>query len=190
MLFLKRRYRFGQLDRFGQPVTGNADRTLHAGIELSGGLEFLRKFTAVGNFTYSQNELKEYVVYDGAGTPIDLSGNPIAGFPDIIANLRLTYGHRGFSISMAMQHVGKQFTDNFGDQSPYASVTDENFVDAYTAFHGVLAYDFGKTLSLSKLSLQLHIQNIFDTLYNTHGEGAQFFPAAERHAFANLKFEL
>jgi outer membrane receptor protein involved in Fe transport len=92
--------------------------------------------------------------------------------------------------------VGKQYTDNSGDQSPYESVNDENFVDAYTVFHGMLGYDFARWLKpFSGLTLQLHVQNIFDILYNTHGQYNsifdihEFFPAAERHFFLNAKFE-
>jgi len=43
---------------------------------------------------------------------------------------------------------------------------------------------------LSSLKIQLHIQNIFDTLYISHGEGTLFFPAAERQVFVNAQFEL
>ncbi|MFZ0390019.1 MAG: TonB-dependent receptor [Calditrichia bacterium] len=171
----------GQLDRFGQPVTGNADRTRHAGAEFYFQGNINRSFILSGNFTYSQNKLLDYYVFEG-NTRFNLDGNTIAGFPDMLANLRATYRHRSFTASLVMRHVGKQFTDNFENEA--------NTVDAYTVFHGSLGYDITALPGLSLLNLQLHVRNIFDTLYITHGEGDQFFPAAERHLFVNARFEL
>ncbi len=176
----------GQLDRFGQPITGNAPRSLHTGIELSGRAQLNRAFFAIANLTYSQNKLKKYSLfdYDSEGNVVEqkLDGNAIAGFPDFLANARLSYQHGGLSASVAMQHVGKFYTDNFQNE--------ENTVDAYTVFHGMLGYDFGKLLKMKSLLVQLHVRNIFDTLYIAHGEGSDFFPAAERHFFVNAKIEL
>lgn len=171
----------GQLDRFGQPVTGNAERTVHAGVELSGQAVLLNRWQIFGNLTFSQNELKRYTVYED-DAPLRLDGNPIAGFPDFLANARAQYQHAGFTASLSMQHVGKRYTDNFKNEN--------NTVDPYTVFHGTVAYDFGKWLPFPGLILQLHVQNIFDTLYITHGEGEEFFPAAERHFFVNARLGL
>jgi iron complex outermembrane receptor protein len=171
----------GQLDRFGQPITGNAERTLHTGVELSGGVTFSSKLTAVANLSFSNNELKKYTVYAGDGTPTSLDGNPIAGFPDLLANARITYQNKGFTVSFAMQHVGQQYTDNFKN--------DENMVDAYTAANGMIGFDLGNRVGLTGLTIQLHVQNIFDSLYIAHGEGEAFFPAAERQVFVNTKID-
>ncbi|MCB0287112.1 MAG: TonB-dependent receptor, partial [Calditrichaeota bacterium] len=68
---------------------------------------------------------------------------------------------------------------------------EQHTVDAHTVFHGVLGYDLGRFLQSRKgFLLQLHVRNIFDKLYIAHGEGADFFPAAERHFFVNAKIEL
>ena len=53
MLFNDEIVKSGQLDRFGQPVTGNVDRTVHAGVELSFILKFLKnKFEIIGNTVF------------------------------------------------------------------------------------------------------------------------------------------
>src|SRR5690606_25436034 len=44
MLFNDEIVKNGQLDRFGQPVTGNVDRTIHSGIEISGLVKFPDSF--------------------------------------------------------------------------------------------------------------------------------------------------
>jgi hypothetical protein len=51
----------------------------------------------------------------------------------------------------------------------------------------MVSYQLLDISGVSKIQLQLHIQNLFDILYNTYGAGAEFFPAAERNAFINLK---
>lgn len=172
----------GQLDRFGQPVTGNAERTVHAGIEANAMLQLNSFLSGGGNLTLSRNELKRYSVYDSDGSEIRLDGNPIAGFPEFLANARLNFRHRGLSASLMMQHVGKQYSDNFQNEA--------NTVDAYTVFNGMIGCRLSRLAPLSQITLQLHIQNIFDRLYITHGEGTDFFPAAERHFFVNMMVEL
>jgi iron complex outermembrane receptor protein len=175
----------GQVDRFGQPVTGNAGRTVHAGLELLADARIGRAFTLSGNLMLSQNELKKYTVYVREDTliiPKRLAGNPIAGFPNTLANGRLTYFQCGFTASLAMQYAGKQYTDNFKN--------DRNTVDPYTVFNGMMGYTFARGSTLGGLSLQVHAQYLFDKLYLMHGEGGQFFPAAERQIFVNAKYEL
>lgn len=172
----------GQLDRFGQPVTGNAEKTLHRGIELQLRALIGSGLTVDANATFSNNELTKYAVYSGSGEKIVLDGNPIAGFPDKLANARLSYLAGGVQASVSMQYVGKFYTDNFKNE--------ENTVDARTVFHGMIGYDLPFALGLKKAILQLHVQNIFDAVYITHGEGDSFFPAAGRHAFLNLNFSL
>ncbi len=172
----------GQLDRFGQPRTGNADRTLHTGMEISMQAPIYTGFNANGNLMISRNTLKRYTVYSGDARPVQLDGNPIAGFPNFLANARLTYNYRSFTGSLAMQHVGKQYTDNYKNEA--------NTVDPYTVFNGMLGYRINRMSGMSAVVLQLHFQNIFDTVYIAHGEGADFFPAAGRQIFFNTKLEL
>ncbi|MCI0695577.1 TonB-dependent receptor [candidate division KSB1 bacterium] len=172
----------GQLDRFGQPITGNAERTLHTGIELITSARIFPKLTLSGNLMLSRNELKKYSVFQSDGTRQILDGNPIAGFPDALANARLTFADFGLIASLAMQYVGKQYTDNFKNE--------QNTVDPYTVFNGMMGYTFTRGSMLGGLSLQLHVQNLFDKLYIMHGEGEEFFPAAERQIFVNAKYDL
>ncbi len=176
----------GGLDVFGQPITGNAQRTLHAGVELSAATRLAGGLQFSGNLTYSKNELTKYTSYetDSEGNPVAvvLDGNSVAGFPDFLANARLSYQKSGLNASLLMQHVGKQYTDNFQN--------DDNSVDPYTVFHGMVGYDLQSLISGVKVHLQLHIRNLFDKLYIAHGEGATFFPAADRHVFLNARVEL
>ncbi len=180
----------GQLDRFGQPVTGNADRASHTGVELSFQGNLWRSLTLSGNFTVSQNKLEKYSVFNSDGSEIVLDGNPIAGFPDILGNLRATYRFRDFQLSAGMRHVGKQYTNNYGDQSVFYGMAADNVVDPFTVFNGMIGYTFPSTAGLSGINLQLHVENIFNTIYILHGENDEFFPAAGRQVFMNARFDL
>lgn len=176
----------GQSDRFGQPITVNADRTLHRGIEISSAIRISDVLELNGNAMMSKNTLKRYLEFEvdsvGTAREIKLDGKPIAGFPDFIANARLTFSRGGLSASLAIQAIGKQYTDNYEKE--------QNAVDAYTVFNGYASYRFGDGSPVAGLTLQFHVQNLFDKLYAMHGEGSDFFPAAERQVFVNAKYDL
>lgn len=184
----------GQLDLFGQPVTGNAEKTLHKGLEISGAIQPIPAFTLQGNTTLSRNTFKRHVDFS-SGQAVARDGNRIAGFPDFIANLRATYDNRGIRASVRMRHVGKQYTDNSEDNRQNPGLRNNPgyiplIVDPYTVFDLSLSYNLGKQLGLKDFEIRLDVNNLFDTLYETHGEGLSFFPAATRNVLLFTKFEL
>ncbi|MBN1406775.1 MAG: TonB-dependent receptor, partial [Calditrichaceae bacterium] len=170
----------GGVDRFGQPITGNAENTLHQGVEAAGQLQVLPQISLSGNITYSHNELVSYTVFD-SDTSIMLDGNRIAGFPDLLGNLRLTYNWQGTYASLDLRYSGKYYTDNFENE--------KNTVDAYTVFNLSLRQDLS-LIGLQEAAIQLKINNLLDKKYLAHGEGAAFFPAATRNWFVNLQYKL
>lgn len=172
----------GQLDIFGQPVTGNARKTLHKGVELNARVALSRAFTFSGNAMFSDNTLRDYSIFDGSGHRIRLDGNQISGFPNTLANLRLTFRQKGFAASLASQYVGKQYTDNFQNEL--------KSVDAYWVFNGYVSYKMRASSNLPAVTLQFHVRNLFNRLYIAHGEGSDFFPAATRQFFLNAKIDL
>ncbi|HWP82376.1 MAG TPA: TonB-dependent receptor [Bacteroidota bacterium] len=175
----------GQLDLFGQPITGNAKRTRHAGIELSGSSSVINGFSLQGNATLSRNIIVQHTTYveeNNQIVPKSLNGHRIAGFPDLLANLRMTYDAELWFASLGMTHVGDRFTDNFEHPDRKA--------DAYTVFNGIAGIRLRNVAGFKLLELRLQLNNIFDALYASHGEGDEFFPAAERNFFASLKINL
>ena len=170
----------GGVDRFGQPITGNADRTLHEGIEVSGQLQILPQLTFSGNCSFSRNELLSYTVYD-YDTSIVLDGNPIAGFPDLLGNLRLTYNWHGTYMALDMRYSGKYYTDNFKNE--------KNTLNAYTVYSLSLRQELS-LIGLNPVAIQIKINNLLNKKYLAHGEGMAFFPAATRNWFVNLQYTL
>jgi len=199
----------GQVDRFGQPITGNAERTRHQGVELSGVYRFLDGFELLANATLSQNRFVKHTTYLKAKNlatgrkeviPIELDGNRISGFPDVLANARLTYRNGGFTASASLQYVSDQFTDNFENMrqvtvngNSYQVFDYDNKVDPYTVVNLWFSYKFGSAIGvigLNGLELKLQVNNLFDNLYATHGESGEFFPAAERNFFLSVNLDI
>jgi iron complex outermembrane receptor protein len=169
------------VDRFGQPVTGNAQRTRHIGIELTGKGTLAEHFEFGGNITLSQNRFVQHTDYS-TGTAVSLNKNPIAGFPDVLANVRLTYRLESLSLSLSGRFVGKQYTDNLRDEA--------NTVDPYFVSDGFVSYTLVNLFGDVNIEAKLQVNNMFDCLYAAYGEGSAFFVGAERNVFFNLAVNL
>ena len=178
----------GQLDRFGIPVTGNAEKTHHQGIEFTAAAGWNNALEMQANATLSRNRLVRYTAYDG-DVPVSLDGNTIAGFPDMLANLRATYRNEWLTASLSLQHVGEFYTDN--NQNPGTRTPDPGrTVNEYTVVHAWATLKLPAGSLARTLELQIQVNNLFNRLYASHGEGDEFFPAAERNIFASLRFGL
>jgi iron complex outermembrane receptor protein len=169
--------RNGQVDIFGQPVTGNAGRTRHYGIEADGFVTLVPGLTLSGNLALSRNRLVQYTVYDGAGEATVLDGNPIAGFPDLLANLRLTYRNAWLTGALVWKYVGSFPTDNTN--------TPELRNDAYRLWNAELVCRAGGVGPFD-VAFRGEVRNILNDFFFSGGEGALFFPAAERNYILGL----
>lgn len=171
MEFTNELIKSGQVDVFGQPRTGNAERTRHLGLEVDGIVRLNEALTVSGNMAWSRNRLVRYRVADGTGWTV-LDGNPIAGFPDLLGNVRLQYSDERTTAGVSAKYIGAFYTDN------YATYANRN--EAYAVLNG----DATHALSVGggiDLLLRLEVRNMLNTLYTTSGEGEAFFPAAERN---------
>jgi iron complex outermembrane receptor protein len=162
----------GQVDIFGQPVTGNAEKTRHIGIEFDCEYAFTNTLSLSGNVSLSRNRLIHYSIIDGNGNRVKLDNNPIAGFPDVLTNFRLTYRNENATASIRAKHVGAFYTDNFKNE--------DNKNDAFTVFDGEVLFRLPVAF-FTQLTTRVEVRNIFNTLYFSSGEGNAFFPAAERN---------
>jgi iron complex outermembrane receptor protein len=176
----------GQVDFFGQPVTGNAKRTRHIGVEIDGEAAITSLFTLHGNLSLSRNRLVKHSVFeDESGNtlaePLKLDRNPIAGFPDILGNLRLTYRNNSLMVSISGKYVGTFYTDNFKNA--------KNKNDAYSVFNTEISYILTRAPG-TEVSLRGEIRNLLNTLYFMSGEGDAFFPAAERNYILGISVRI
>ena len=206
MLFDDEIVRSGQVDRFGQPVTGNVDNTIHRGIELSIIAKLFNYFEVFANATYSQNIIDKGSVFVRYREPntnqrvvseVDLSGNRISAFPDLLANFGLSFNYNNLFLRLSGKYVGEFYSDNFDDNllsylddlPGFVDYTD-NKNEAYFVMDFFGSYEFqllgGR--SLSKVFVQ--VNNLFDNLYSAHAIGKEFFPAAERNFIAGIQLGL
>jgi len=198
MLFNNEIVKNGQLDRFGQPVTGNVDRTLHAGVELSFIYKFFKnRFELIGNGTLSRNTIEDGKFFIDAYNFIDLSGNRISGFPDYIANLGMAFIYDGWYFRLNGKYVGEFFSDNYDnklenylqDFPGFVSYSD-NINESYFVTDFFASYEYYLFNSLTPWKVFIQVNNIFDNLYSAYAIGKEFFPAAERNFIAGIKVGL
>jgi len=169
----------GQVDIFGQPVTGNAEQTRHIGVEFDGEILINDRFSLSGNCTVSRNRLVRYKVFK-KGVLTALDGNPIAGFPDFLGNVRATYSSTDLTVSLLGKYVGSFYTDNFKNE--------ENKNDEYAVVNAEVTYRV--SLLDWQISLRGEVRNLLNNKYLMSGEGNAFFPAAERNYLVGVAIQL
>lgn len=195
MLFNDEIVKDGQVDRFGQPTTGNVDRSVHLGAELSAILKFWNDHIEVfGNTTVSRNTIEDGKFFIDEPTSIDLSGNRISGFPDLLANLGVAFQHSGLYVRLTGKYVGEFFSDNYDDKlisylGQYPGFVDynDNLNESYFVSDIFLSYEFSLLNSMTPWKVYMQINNIFDNLYSAYAIGKEFFPAAERNWLAGIQ---
>lgn len=205
MLFNDEIVKRGQVDRFGQPITGNMDETIHYGVEGVLSYKFTPEFQIILNGSLSKNYIskgKTFVSTEDANgdditVVVDLSDNSISGFPEVTFNGIVKYQTEKFLAQLSGKYVGEFFTDNYDENlATYRRLVPEiadygdNKVDAYFTANFFASYEFNIDSYLNSLKLFVQVNNIFDNLYAAYGIGKEFFPAAERNFLFGVKFGL
>lgn len=172
----------------GIPIKGNADKTVHSGLELSVAYSPSNFFKLDGNLAWSENYYQKYIQQNYDGTTTDLSGNSIAGFPDFIGNLRCTGHWRNFRGSVFLKYLGKQYLDN--------TQNEERIVDPFSRIDLIFDYRLKNIFYFPEIRFIFKIINLLDKEYETAGyfdswaEKAWFYPAAIRHYYFAVSFNL
>ncbi|MFC2130130.1 TonB-dependent receptor [Bacteroidota bacterium] len=194
----------GIVDIWGRPVDGNIPRTRHIGLELQGSAVLFNNSSGLlklsTNATFSNNRIVEFDFVTNTGDLVSLADNLIAGFPDIMGAVRLSYALGKFYCALSGRYVGEFRTDNYGNmisdsviQTHLANdwnVYIDNKVDAYFLMNADISYTFEKILSLQTLKIQAKANNLLNELYAAYGIGKTFFPAAERNFFIGIELGL
>jgi iron complex outermembrane receptor protein len=197
MLFDDEIVKKGQVDRFGQPITGNVDKTIHTGLELTLNVILMNHFDLILNGSFSKNYISSGKTYIDQGDNIialDLSDNRIAGFPDITANGILQYYNYGFFVQFSIKYVGDLYSDNYDNKikdylKNYPGFIDyeDNVVEAYFVSNIMASYQFSLEPTFENIKVFFKINNIFDNLYAAFANGKEFFPAAERNFLTGIQ---
>jgi iron complex outermembrane receptor protein len=173
----------GEIDIFGSSVLVNAKRTRHVGLEFESNYKLTKELEVNGTMTLSFNHIIHHELYDAEASIYRvLDGNPIAGFPDILGNVRLSYVNDNRSISLLIRYVGPFCTDNLHNE--------QNKVDGYAIANLDASVKLPTFLTNTELQLTGKVQNLLNNLYIASGEGKAFFPAAERNYSLGITLNL
>jgi len=180
---------YGGVDDDGNPIRGNADETVHRGVELETAYKLPFNLTWSGSFSYNDNYFEKFILKDWDENwnviDVDYSSNIISGFPDILANTKLAYRWNELLTTIQVQHVGKQYLDNTENEA--------RIVEAYQLVNLGIGYEFKNLFDLADVALNLKVNNLLDKEYETSGyydswEGANYyFPGAGRNIIAGLR---
>lgn len=191
----------GQLDRFGQPMTGNMNKTMHYGIEFSVVSKPYSFIEFVGNLNLNKNYISEGYTYiedpnTGQVVKQDLSNNLISGFPNILFNTAINFNYKNLSVQLTGKYLGKFYSDNYYTNlstylQQYPDFVDysDNVVDSYFITNLQLNYSFALLPISENIKLTFQINNIFDKLYASYAYGKEYFPGAERNFYIATKVE-
>lgn len=197
MLFNNEIVKKGKLDRFGQPVTGNVNKTTHKGIELSAVLRPIDNIEVFVNATYSKNIIDSGRYYIDANSFIGLNGNRISGFPDLMANFGITFRTGSLFIKFSGRYLGEFYSDNFDSKlNDYLTLFpklvryNDNKNESYFTADAMMSYQFKLFEALTPTKVYCQVNNLFNNLYSAYAIGGEFFPAAERNFIAGIEIGL
>jgi iron complex outermembrane receptor protein len=181
----------GQVDDNGYPLTGNADKTIHQGVELSARFDSDGGFAVNGNVSINDDKFDKFTEYvrDWNAFPdtlieYDRSGKRIGGFPVYLANYGVEYGYDIFRGRLSGRLVGEQYLDNSED--------DNRKLDGYHFLDLALSANVGKYLGYKQMNLDFRVNNLLDAEYETAGyiepdDGLpRYMVGADRNFFLSL----
>lgn len=187
----------GGIDDDGNPLTTNAGRSIHEGLELQGSGPIVAGIEADGFVSASHDRLSSLAlvgVSESAGPLlVDYSDNRIALFPSHIARLRLSRPFGSLRLSLGARHVGRIYLDNSENERKTPGVRRaEGYVDKFVDPGWTL--DAQATLVVSdRLKLQAFAENLANRRYSAFGYSyptsdyssfySEFFPAATRGVY-------
>jgi len=171
----------GKVVGFATDVIGNAEKTLHYGVEIGAEFAYSDWLTVSGNVAFSHNEIKEFSAYEPTEDVPSAEGKTPIGFPSSTGSVMLSVRPvTGLQVTVTSRFVGSTYGD-LANSRDYQN-------DAYTVFDGYLSYRFNDALGASFIDLKVQVNNLFDKLYTTYASpGTGFFVAAPRNIFSSIQ---
>ena len=177
---------YGGVREDGASIKGNADRTLHRGLEA--GLTWRPRpgHTLTAAASRSWNTIERFVSTDD-GT--DYAGRPIALFPDRMVTLTWRAQGRRLDGSVRLRAVGRQYLDNSGLR--------DRTLEPYTTLDLSLGASLATTGAnrTGSARAELRVRNLLDAKYATsgyydgYGAGNYYLPAAGRNFLAEVRYD-
>ncbi len=179
----------------GVPIHGNAELTIHRGLEVQFSQQLAAGLSLDGSFTMADNRFVDYVTFEwqadsGNGAEVNHKDRVIPGHPGTLGSLRLKWTGRRLELWSDGRYVGKIYIDR--QNTEMAAIVPSTVIDA-----GLTVKLGGGRLPFKSLELYLKGNNLLDTLYETFGYNYWddqedpyrvdvYWPAATRGYFAGL----
>ncbi len=172
----------GEIDKVGEAVTRNLDKSFRLGVEAEAAWKPVDWFRWDANATWSRNRVKGITVQLIDGSVADLGDQPLAFSPDWIVNNIFSFSYRGFSASAQSQYVSKQYLTNTGFES-YKTLDDDGkpvdvsmMLDGHFTTNLDLSYNFQlPKFGLKDVTLGVTLYNLFSAEYDNNGWAAPAF---------------
>jgi iron complex outermembrane receptor protein len=188
----------GGIDQDGLPITDNAARSVHKGVELEAAFQLPGAIEVRGQLSASGDRLEDYALRFGprAEDQLDYSGNRIALFPTYQARLRLARAVGPARVSLGLRRAGTIYLDNSENErkDPAARRTPgwvDKKIDPFTLADARVEVDLGQLFGNGRpLTLLANLDNLAGRRYAASGymyDQPYFIPGATRNAYVGLR---
>jgi iron complex outermembrane receptor protein len=192
----------GALDENGVPIYGNGAQSIHRGVEVDASWDPSRLFGLDAMLTWSRNTFTHYQQYNFDGTVSVFDGNYLAGYPNVLAVLTARTDLGPVQLALTGKYVGRFYLDNTEDnnddpaarqQPGYVPLVNPAFTVLNLTAQGQLPDSLTRSLGLSRLGLELRVNNLLNAKYTAFGYvdvEPLFIPAATRNFYVGLTLGL
>ncbi|MFH1700856.1 MAG: TonB-dependent receptor [Candidatus Zixiibacteriota bacterium] len=184
----------GGLTDDGLPTYGNAERSLHRGLELAGVYKIQNSLRIEGNIALNDFWIKEYSQHNWDGTTTRHRNVATPNFPKYITNLTFDYSISAFEFVYRVRAVGRQFISLDGRHTDVKNESVDISIAPFTISSLKAVINLGSLLNGTNFQLESRINNLFNEKYETFGYRWEnyfaYWPAAERNWFVNLKMTI
>jgi len=166
----------GELSNTGYPIMTNVERSYRRGVELTAAIKPFDLFEWNMNASFSRNRIRDfvehYIDYNSSTSeevPMtkELGDVSIAYSPEFVLNSDIGLSLlKNFNLHFISKAVGKQYFDNTN--------SEERSIDPYFVNNLRLDYSFSLK-GFKNIALQLQLNNIFNTLYESNAYGGNYY---------------
>ena len=169
----------GEIDKIGEAITRNVDKSYRLGVELEAAVKPVDWFRWDINATWSKNRVKDITVKLADGSVANLGNQPLAFSPEWIANNIFTFNYKGMKASIQSQYISKQYLTNTGFES-YRTLDDNDkpvdvgmMLDGHFVTNIDLSYNFKlPKLGMKDATIGVTLYNLFSAEFDNNGWAA------------------
>ena len=166
----------GEIDKIGEAITRNVDKSYRLGVEVEAALKPVDWFRWDVNATWSKNQVKGITVKLTDNSVADLGDQPLAFSPEWIVNNIFTFNYKGLNASIQSQYISEQYMTNTGFKS-YKTLDDNGqptdvsmMLDGHFVTNIDLSYNFKlPKLGIKDATIGVTLYNLFSAEYDNNG---------------------